>query len=125
VTTAVETVAAPRHRPSVLSRAWALVRRHTLTLFAVLAFAYLLLPIVVVVVFSFNDPIGRFNFAWQGFTLNNWLHPFDYPGLSDAVRLSIEIALASSFFATIIGTLMAMALVRHQFFGQGATNRCG
>jgi spermidine/putrescine transport system permease protein len=122
MTTAVETVAARRHRPSVLSRAWALVRRHTLTLFAVLAFAFLLAPIVVVVVFSFNDPIGRFNFAWQGFTLNNWLHPFDYPGLSDAVRLSIEIALASSFFATIIGTLMAMALVRHQFFGQGATN---
>ena len=100
----------------------AVLTRHTLTFFAVLAFAYLLLPIVVVVVFSFNDPIGRFNFAWQGFTLNNWLHPFDYPGLSDAVRLSIEIALASSFFATIIGTLMAMALVRHQFFGQGATN---
>ena len=122
MTTAVETVAAPRHRPGVLSRAWALVRRHTLTFFAVLAFAYLLVPIVVVVVFSFNDPIGRFNFAWQGFTLNNWLHPFDYPGLSDAVRLSIEIALASSFFATIIGTLMAMALVRHQFLGQGATN---
>ena len=122
MTTAVETVAAPRHRPGVLSRAWALVRRHTLTFFAVLAFAYLLVPIVVVVVFSFNDPIGRFNFAWQGFTLNNWLHPFDYPGLSDAVRLSIEIALLSSAFATVIGTLMAMALVRHRFLGQGATN---
>jgi len=88
----------------------------------VLAFAYLLVPIAVVVVFSFNDPIGRFNFAWQGFTLNNWLHPFDYPGLSDAVRLSIEIALLSSAFATVIGTLMAMALVRHRFLGQGATN---
>ena len=122
MTTAVETVAAPRHRPGVLSRAWALVRRHTLTFFAVLAFAYLLVPIVVVVVFSFNDPIGRFNFAWQGFTLNNWLHPFDYPGLSGAVRLSIEIALLSSAFATVIGTLMAMALVRQRFLGQGATN---
>jgi spermidine/putrescine transport system permease protein len=122
MTTAVETVAAPRHRPGVLSRAWALVRRHTLTFFAVLAFAYLLVPIVVVVVFSFNDPIGRFNFAWQGFTLDNWLHPFDYPGLSGAVRLSIEIALLSSAFATVIGTLMAMALVRQRFLGQGATN---
>jgi spermidine/putrescine transport system permease protein len=122
MTTAVETVAAPRHRSSVLARLWAFVRRHTLTVFAMLAFLYLLLPIAVVVVFSFNDPLGRFNFTWQGFTIQNWLHPFDYPDLGSAVKLSIEIAFFSSIVATAIGTLMALALVRYQFRGQGATN---
>ena len=76
---------------------------------------------MVVVVFSFNDPIGRFNFAWQGFTLHNWLHRSTTRAW-EAVKLSIEIALASSILATMIGTLMAMALVRYQFRGQGATN---
>jgi spermidine/putrescine transport system permease protein len=122
VTTAVETVGARHHRHSALTRAWAFVRRHTLTLFAFLALFYLLVPIAVVVIFSFNDPVGRFNFTWQGFTTKNWAHPFAYPGLGDAVRLSIEIAILSSLVATAIGTLMALALVRYRFRGGGATN---
>jgi spermidine/putrescine transport system permease protein len=122
MTTAVETVRARHHRQSALTRTWAFVRRHTLTFFAVLALLYLLVPIAVVVIFSFNDPIGRFNFAWQGFTLKNWAHPFAYPGLGDAVRLSIEIAIFSSLIATAIGTLMALALVRYRFRGGAATN---
>jgi spermidine/putrescine transport system permease protein len=72
--------------------------------------------------FSFNDPIGRFNFTWQGFTLDNWLHPFDYPELGPAVRLSLVIAFFSSIIATAIGTLMALALVRYRFRGHGSTN---
>jgi spermidine/putrescine transport system permease protein len=122
MTTAVETVRAHRQKPAVATRAWAFVRHHTLTFVAVLALLYLLVPIAVVVLFSFNDPIGRFNFTWQGFTMKNWTHPFAYPGLGDAVRLSIEIAIFSSIVATIIGTLMALALVRYQFRGGGATN---
>ncbi|HEX5469688.1 MAG TPA: ABC transporter permease [Gaiellaceae bacterium] len=124
MTAAADTVRAglARRRQGVLSRAWSFVRHHTLTVFALLAFVYLLLPIAVVVAFSFNDPVGRFNFAWQGFTLDNWTHPFDYPDLGGAVRLSIEIAVLSSVIATAIGTLMALALVRYQFRGGGATN---
>ncbi len=48
------------------------VRRHLLTAYAILAFAYLLVPIAVVIMFSFNDPGGRYNFTWQGFTLDQW-----------------------------------------------------
>jgi spermidine/putrescine transport system permease protein len=122
MTTAVETVTARPQRPGAMTRVWAFVRYHTLTFFAILALLYLLVPIAVVVLFSFNDPIGRFNFTWQGFTLKNWAHPFAYPGLGSAVRLSIEIAILSSLVATAIGTLMALALVRYQFRGGGATN---
>jgi spermidine/putrescine transport system permease protein len=81
-----------------------------------------MLPIAVVIAFSFNNPKGRFNFTWQGFTLDNWLHPFGFPGLGPAVRLSLEIAVLSSIFATAIGTMMALALVRYAFRGRGFIN---
>jgi spermidine/putrescine transport system permease protein len=98
------------------------LRRNGLTIYAVLAFVYLMLPIAVVILFSFNNPKGRFNFTWQGFTLSNWLHPFAFPGLGPAVRLSLEIALLSSILATSLGTLMALALVRYGFRGRGVIN---
>jgi spermidine/putrescine transport system permease protein len=98
------------------------LRRHLLTAFAVLALVYLLLPIAVVVLFSFNDPAGRFNYTWQGFTLDHWANPFGVPGLSVAMRASVEIAVLSSLAATILGTLIALALVRYVFRGRAATN---
>jgi spermidine/putrescine transport system permease protein len=123
MTSAAETVAAPRRSgPGALTRAWRAVRYHALTVYALIAFAYLMLPIAVVVVFSFNDPIGRFNFTWQSFTLENWTKPFAYPGLQDAVVTSLEIAALSAIVATILGTLIGLALVRYQFRGGGTTN---
>jgi spermidine/putrescine transport system permease protein len=104
------------------TRAWRFVRRHVLSLYAVLALGYLFLPIGVVVAFSFNNPKGRFNFTWQGFTWSNWTNPFGYPGIGGALRISIEIALLSSLFATALGTLIALALVRYRFRGSATTN---
>ena len=100
----------------------AVIRRHVLTAYAVLAFIYLLLPIAVVIAFSFNDPAGRFNYTWQGFTLDNWINWDAVPGLADSMVLSLEIAALSSIVATALGTLIALALVRHGFRGRGATN---
>jgi spermidine/putrescine transport system permease protein len=97
-------------------------RRHALTGFAGLALVYLMLPIAVVILFSFNDPVGRFNYTWQGFTLDNWTNPFGVPGLGDAMRASVEIALLSSLVATLLGVPIALALVRYAFRGRGATN---
>jgi len=101
---------------------WDLVRRHVLTGYAVLAFAYLLLPIAVVIAFSFNNPAGRFNYTWQGFTLDNWRNWDAVPGLRDAMVRSLEIAAISSLIATALDTLIALALVRYGFRGRGATN---
>ncbi|HEX3055191.1 MAG TPA: ABC transporter permease [Gaiellaceae bacterium] len=98
------------------------VRRHLLDAYALLAVVYLFVPISVVIAFSFNNPIGRFNYTWQGFTFDNWLHPFGYPGLGGAVKVSIEIALLSSLLATALGTLIALALVRYRFRGSATTN---
>jgi spermidine/putrescine transport system permease protein len=98
------------------------LRRRVLDVYAVLALGYLFLPIAIVIAFSFNNPLGRFNYTWQGFTLHNWLHPLDYPGLSSALRISIEIAVLSSVAATALGTLIALALVRYKFRGSSTTN---
>ncbi|HEY8705856.1 MAG TPA: ABC transporter permease [Gaiellaceae bacterium] len=103
-------------------RAFAWVRRHLLDVYALLALTYLFLPISVVIAFSFNNPLGRFNYTWQGFTFRNWANPLDYPGLSGALRVSIEIALLSSLVATLFGTLIALALVRYRFRGSSTTN---
>ena len=98
------------------------VRRHLLTAYAMLAFAYLLVPIGVVILFSFNNPAGRFNYTWKGFTLDHWRNWDGVPGLREAMTLSLEIALIASIVATVLGTLIALALVRYGFRGRGGTN---
>ena len=97
-------------------------RRHLLTVYAMLAFVYLLVPIGIVILFSFNDPAGRFNYTWEGFTLDHWRNWDAVPGLRDAMVLSIEIAVVASIVATALGTLIALALVRYRFRGRGGTN---
>ena len=74
------------------------------------------------IAFSFNDPGGRYNFTWQGFTLDQWKNWDAVPALKDAMILSLEIALVASIVATVLGTLIALALVRYGFRGRGATN---
>ncbi|MFL5943963.1 MAG: ABC transporter permease [Gaiellaceae bacterium] len=107
---------------SAAARLWAFVRHHALTVYAWLAFAYLMLPIAIVIAFSFNDPAGRFNYTWRAFTWDNWKNWDGVPGLRSALVLSIEIALIASLIATALGTLIALALVRYGFRGRGATN---
>jgi spermidine/putrescine transport system permease protein len=109
-------------RIAVGTQALRFVRRHVLTAYAVLALLYLFLPIGVVVAFSFNNPAGRFNFTWQGFTFKNWTNPFGYPGVSSALGISIEIAVLAALVATALGTLIALALVRYRFRGSATTN---
>jgi spermidine/putrescine transport system permease protein len=98
------------------------VKRHALTVYALAAVAYLMLPIAVVIMFSFNDPEGRFNYVWQGFTLDNWTN-WDAPiGLRDSLMTSLEIGVLATVVATVLGTLIALAIVRHHFRGRGASN---
>ena len=105
-----------------MSRAWRWLRENAISIYGVFAIAYMLIPIFVIIVFSFNDPLGRYNFTWEGFTLDHWADPFAITELTDAMVLSIELAALSTLVSTAIGTLMAMALVRYQFFGRRASN---
>jgi spermidine/putrescine transport system permease protein len=118
------TTALPRATVAVRAprRPLRLIGHYALPAFTVIAVGYLLLPIAVMIVFSFNDYEGKFNFAWHGFTLAGWLHPLDWQGLPDALRVSLSIAFASTVVATILGTLIGLALTRYQFRGRGAVN---
>ena len=89
-----------------------------LGIWSVLALAYLFIPVAIVVLFSFNDNQGRFNFTWQGFTLRHWQHPFADPDLAKALTTSLEIALITTAISVALGTFMAMALVRYRFRGR-------
>jgi spermidine/putrescine transport system permease protein len=93
-----------------------------LNLYAGLALIYLLVPIAIILVFSFNDPVGRFNFIWNEFSLDAWKAPFDVSGIGDALSKSIEIAALSTIGATILGTISALALVRYEFRGRAPVN---
>jgi spermidine/putrescine transport system permease protein len=121
MTTVAETLAVPP-RPSVATRTWRFVTRHALTVYAILAIGYLIVPIGVVIMFSFNHPPGRFNYVWHKFTFQNWIHWNSVLGIQSAIEKSLEVALLATFVATALGTMIALALVRHQFRGRAATN---
>jgi spermidine/putrescine transport system permease protein len=98
------------------------LREHGIQIFTALAIAYMLIPIAVIAVFSFNDPSGKFNFTWEGFTLEHWQDAFSLPDLNDALFTSLKLAALSTVISTILGTLIAMALVRYEFFGRRTAN---
>src|SRR4051794_38423938 len=98
------------------------LRTWFLGIWSVLALLYLFIPVFIVILFSFNDNQGRFNFTWQGFTLRHWQHPFADPDLAHALTKSVEIALISTAIATALGTFMAMALVRYRFRGRSTVD---
>ena len=100
--------------------AW--LRRNGLMIFAIVAVLYMLLPIAVIIGFSFNNPAGRYNFTWVGFTLEHWKNAFSIPELNDALLKSIELAALATLISTVLGTLIALALVRYEFFGRRTAN---
>jgi spermidine/putrescine transport system permease protein len=94
----------------------------SLRIVAGLVLLYLFIPIFVIVLFSFNKPRGKFNYSWQGFTFDNWLDPFKYPALTNAMKLSLNVAAVSTLIALVLGTLVAIALVRQRWRGQRAVD---
>ncbi|NNN01183.1 MAG: ABC transporter permease subunit [Acidimicrobiaceae bacterium] len=95
-------------------------RRHAgrfiLPTYSWLVIAYLVFPIAMMILYSFNKVVGGMqlvSFTWLGFT-TQWYHQWSsVPGLTSAFWLSIRLAVVSTVLATIIGTLLAVALVRY------------
>ncbi len=105
-------------RPSLLAR----FSRAVLPVYTALVVAYLFLPIAVMVIFSFNNPLGRQNITWQGFTIDNYLSVWSRPDITDPMVASLIIAVVSTIVATILGTLIGLALSRYEFRGQSGLN---
>jgi spermidine/putrescine transport system permease protein len=100
-------------------RSWA---RLILPAYTGLVIIYLMLPIFVMIVFGFNNTQGRYNFVWQGFTLNWYQNLFAIPDLTTSLENSLIIAFSATVVATILGTMLALALDRYRFRGKGTAN---
>lgn len=97
-------------------------RSRILGLWTLLVYLWLFAPIVVVVIFSFNSPAGKFNTSWNKFTLDNWAHPFRKADYTEALITSLQVAAVACLVATIFGGLMALATSRYEFRGKGLVN---
>lgn len=103
--------------------------RVALATYSWLVIAYLVFPIAIMIVYSFNKVVTglpQVSFAWNGFTFHWYADWKGVPGLTSAFWLSIRLAVVSALVATIIGTLLAIALVRYRpprFRGKAAVEQ--
>ncbi len=100
------------------------VADHFAMIVAILVLGYLFLPVAYTFVFSFNN-YKKSNISWNpegSPTLAHWRDPFGPPGIRDALLTSLQIGGIATLVATVLGTMLAFALVRHRFRGRGASN---
>ncbi|MEU8754283.1 ABC transporter permease [Streptomyces chartreusis] len=98
------------------------LKRNLVVIAGLLTLAYLLLPNVIVTIFSFNKPKGRFNYQWQEFSTAAWQDPCGVSDMCGSLSVSLQIAFWATLGATLLGTLIAFALVRYRFRARGAVN---
>ena len=98
------------------------LRSHLVGMAALAVLAYLLIPNLVVIIFSFNKPAGSYNYQWEKFSLNAWLNPCGTPGICDSLGLSLKIGLTATIVATVLGTMVAFAIGRNRFRGRSSVN---
>jgi spermidine/putrescine transport system permease protein len=89
---------------------------------AMVVLLYMFLPIFYVVLMSFNAPASRQSYSFDGFTLANWTDPCGSSGMCSSVATSLQIGFLATVGATLLGTLVAFALVRHRFRGRSSTS---
>ena len=118
----VEATAPPLRRQR--RRSW---KTYILPIYTRLVIVYLLVPIGIMILYSFNANTAantqtqpKVTFRWQGFTTQWWRDWNAVPELTTALKNSLVVALASMVVATVLGTLIALALVRYRFRGSGA-----
>ena len=95
------------------------IGRVSLWVWAMLGLLFLFTPILVTVIYSFNEPTGKYNYVWNKFSLSGWTDPFKYPELTDALIFSLKIAVVVTAIATVLGTLMGLAMVKYKFRAKG------
>ena len=93
-----------------------------LRLYTWLVISWLSLPILVMILFGFNDTSGKFNFVWQGWTLRWYRELFDIPDLTTALRNSITIAVIVTIVSALLGTMIGYAMGKYRFRGRGMLN---
>ncbi|MFG2864609.1 ABC transporter permease [Streptomyces sioyaensis] len=98
------------------------LRRNIVVMAGLATLGYLILPNLVVMVFSFNKPNGRFNYQWQRFSTDAWRDPCGVADLCGSLGLSLQLALWATVGATVLGTMIAFALARYRFRARSGVN---
>ncbi|MGX1851327.1 ABC transporter permease [Streptomyces sp. NBC_01456] len=98
------------------------LRRNIVVIAGLATLGYLILPNIVVMVFSFNKPNGRFNYQWQHFSTDAWSDPCGVADLCGSLGLSLQLALWATIGATVLGTMIAFALARYRFRARAGVN---
>ena len=112
----------PYRRPGPAVRTGRWLRAHLIQFLAALALLYTFAPIFVVVLFSFNNPDGRYNYVWTDFSTKAWVNIWQDTDITNSLILSIQIAVLVTIVSTVLGTLIAFALGRFRFRGRASTN---
>lgn len=86
------------------------------SIYAFLILLFLYIPIMVLIVFSFNE--SKLNVTWTGFTFKWYESLMHNAGILEAVKNSLIVAVVSTIIATIIGTLASVGLYRYKFKGK-------
>ena len=94
-------------------------RNRWLSAFAVAIYGFLFLPIVILIIFSFN--VSRRNFVWQGFTTDWYPKLFANRDLLDALSVTLQVAFIAVIASTVIGSFLGLALARQRFRGAGSS----
>ena len=95
--------------------------KYLLPTYVTLTFLFLMIPIAYTFVFSFNNSV-KSNIIWRGFTFDNWLDVCNQAEVCSAFGNSILIAVSATAVSTVLGTMIAIALVRYRFKFRSATN---
>jgi spermidine/putrescine transport system permease protein len=95
-------------------------QRRALATWAVLMYAFLYLPILTLIIFSFNN--SRVGVVWKGFTLHWYFKLFQDSSIIIALQNSLIIAVATTIIATVIGTMAALAMYKYHFRGKMVWN---
>ncbi|MFJ8670354.1 ABC transporter permease [Streptomyces sp. NPDC093589] len=121
---AVRESTAPTAPPAARAPRTALrwLRSRIIVIAGLCTLGYLILPNVIVLVFSFNKPNGRFNYQWQRFSTDAWTDPCGVADLCGSLGLSLQIAVWATIGATALGTMIAFALARYRFRARSSVN---
>ena len=81
-----------------------------LGIWSIAVYAFLFLPIIVIIMASFNS--GRLLVAWDGFSFAPFAALVEKPVIRDAVMVSLRTGLIAALFAAVLGTLAGIAMAR-------------
>ncbi|MDI5965296.1 ABC transporter permease [Streptomyces sp. SL13] len=98
------------------------IREHLLAAITVVVFVFMLAPNAVILWMSFNQPIGKFDYDWNRFSLSAWKNPCATNEMCHSLGLSVEIGLIATLVSTALGTMIAFAMVRHRFKARSGIN---